>query len=320
LGEPAVRSQLFDTAHFRPADRFDWWAAAMEENIGIATAQPESGTFEGRLGVLSFSSLTYLDFKARNVIASRQALQIRRLEWGQYFIYREMGTGGYFEIGGRRFVTRPGDLLIYDGDGPFRAEAKLAYRHEIWVLPKATLDPHLPPLPRPLAIHVPASAGIADLAVAYIDALSGVLSSLDEVQAALIADHLGRLIAITCGCAADGHRTAIEEAKLAQAQRYVSDHLTHPGLGPDATAAALGISVRRLQLVFQQTGETFSHYVRRRRLQEIRATLENPLFADRSITDIALGWGFASLPTFYRAFATEYGAAPGDIRQARLGR
>jgi AraC-like DNA-binding protein len=313
-----VQNLVFDTAHIRPADRFDWWSTEMEEKVGIATDRVGSDTFLGRLDILTLPPLTFLDFKVRNALARRQALQVRRLEWGQYFIYREMGSGGFFEIGDRRFVTNRGDLLIYDADGAFRAQAKEAYRHQIWVLPKATLDPHLPPLPRPLALHIPARAGIADLAVAYIDTLSGMLDSLDDLQAALIADHLGRLIAIACGCAADGHRAAIEEAKLAQAQRYVTNHLTHPGLGPDATAAALGISVRRLQMIFQASGETFGHYVRRRRLREIRATLENPLFADRSITDIALGWGFASLPTFYRAFAAEYGAAPGDIRQAKL--
>jgi len=315
-----MHSLLFDTATIRPADRYDWWATEMEEKIGIATAPVASGAFGGRLRIRAHASLTHLAFEADNVVATRHAPQIRRLEWGQYFVYREFGTGGYFEIGARRFVTAPGDLLIYDADGAFRAQAKQAYRHHLWVLPKAVIDPHLPPLPRPLALHIPAKAGIADLAVAYIDTLSATLAGLSAAQATLIADHLGRLIAIACGCAAEGHQAAIEEAKLAQAQRYIATHLSHPGLDAHATAAAIGISTRRLQLLFQPTGETFGQYVRRRRLAEIKATLESPLAAHRSITDIALGWGFASLPTFYRAFAAEYGAAPGDIRQASLRR
>lgn len=317
MGASALQQIVFDTSAVRSADRFDWWATQMDEQIGMTTEPVEIGPFEGRASVLTLPPLTHLTFEVGNTLAVRRPRQIRRLEWGAYFIYREMGEGGRFEIGERRFVTNRGDLLIYDGDREFRGQAKVRYNHHLWIVPKSVLDPHLPVLPRPLAVHIPARSGIADLAVAYVDALAGTLAKMTEAEAAAVADHLGRLIAMACGGqAVGGHLDALRQAKLAQARRLVERHLASPELGPELVAAAIGISVRQLHMLFQPTGESFGRFVRRRRLQECKAALESPLGALRSVTDIAFGWGFASLPTFYRAFSTEFDAAPGDIRRA----
>jgi AraC-like DNA-binding protein len=43
----------------------------------------------------------------------------------------------------------------------------------------------------------------------------------------------------------------------------------------------------------------------------------NPV-GDRSITDIALAWGFGSLPTFNRTFRRAFGATPGEFRGQAL--
>jgi AraC-like DNA-binding protein len=41
--------------------------------------------------------------------------------------------------------------------------------------------------------------------------------------------------------------------------------------------------------------------------------LANPI-GDRSVTDIALAWGFNSLATFYRTFREAFGATPNELR------
>ncbi|HKM65268.1 MAG TPA: helix-turn-helix transcriptional regulator, partial [Acidisphaera sp.] len=70
---------------------------------------------------------------------------------------------------------------------------------------------------------------------------------------------------------------------------------------------------RQLHLVFEPTGESFNQYVLRRRLEACRAALASPAEAGRSIVDIAFGWGFDSLSTFYRTFHRAFGIAPGDL-------
>ena len=92
-----------------------------------------------------------------------------------------------------------------------------------------------------------------------------------------------------------------------------TDTLADPELTAEKAAGALKMSERSLHLLFEPSGASFAQYVLRRRLEECRAALANPM-GGRSVIDIALGWGFNSLPTFYRTFRKTFGAAPGELR------
>jgi AraC-like DNA-binding protein len=318
--EHAVRPFIIDTSTVPLRDQYEWYTVQLDEVFGIKS-EPVFQTpsaYHGVVDVLKLSPMTYLHFVAENNFGLRLTPQIRRVEWGQYCIYREMGDGILFDLAGQEVVTSKGDLVIYDGDTPMRSRAKTTFDHSIWMLPRPTLDAHLPRLPRPLVVHIPAAAGIVSLATAYLDALADPIVTLTEPQAAMVADNLARLIAMACGAAAKPHTVAVQTARLDQLKRLIEQHLTSPSLSPEVAAAGLGVSVRQVHLLFEPTGETFSSFVRRRRLQECRATLENPLTVGRSVADIALGWGFASLPTFYRSFQAAFGLAPGDVRDISL--
>src|SRR5262249_28326677 len=101
--------------------------------------------------------------------------------------------------------------------------------------------------------------------------------------------------------------------RFAETQRYIDLHLADAGLTPEKAAAALKISVRQLHHQFEPSGTTFSRYVTRRRLEECRAALMNPI-GDRSVTDIALAWGFNSLDPSPRTFPQAFAPPPGEWR------
>jgi AraC-like DNA-binding protein len=69
-------------------------------------------------------------------------------------------------------------------------------------------------------------------------------------------------------------------------------------------------------LLFEPIGISFAQYVARRRLLQCRAALASPSTTKRSVADIAFGWGFNSLATFYRAFEREFGMPPTALRAA----
>ncbi|WP_161607309.1 helix-turn-helix domain-containing protein [Methyloferula stellata] len=279
------------------------------------SVDPPAGatSYRASLSVSIFAALSKLTFNADSSPIRRLQATIRKVAWDQYWIYRENGRGVQFQFGDRAFNTLPGDIMVADADTPFHALATHSYHHDLWMIPRPVLDRHLPPLPRPLAIHLPASAELSVLLVAYLDALSQ-MDDLSDEMSALVADHLARLVAIACGSVSRGHGEALGVARLEQARQYIEQNLTLHDLAPEKVAAALKISVRQLHLYFEPSGETFSQYARRRRLEECRATLENPLFARRSVAELAFASGFSSLPTFYRAFHKAFGIAPGDVR------
>jgi AraC-like DNA-binding protein len=76
--------------------------------------------------------------------------------------------------------------------------------------------------------------------------------------------------------------------------------------------------LRQLHLLFEPTGTSFAQYVTQHRLQQCRAALASPTGLTRSVADIAFGWGFNSLATFYRAFEREFGLPPNALRSAPM--
>lgn len=105
-----------------------------------------------------------------------------------------------------------------------------------------------------------------------------------------------------------------QAAQLAKIRRHVEQRLADPGLTPASAATALGVSVRQLHLLFEPTGTTFTRYVLRQRLLKCRDAIAGATGAGRSVADIAFGWGFNSMATFYRTFANEFGAPPAALR------
>jgi AraC-like DNA-binding protein len=120
-------------------------------------------------------------------------------------------------------------------------------------------------------------------------------------------------LAVACGADAREQQDAVRQVRLEEAKRYIGAHLADPGLTPEKAAAALKMSVRQLHVLFEPSSTTFGEYVRQRRLEECHAALMNPI-GDRSVTDIALAWGFNSLATFHRNFRQAFGATPGEVR------
>ncbi len=86
-------------------------------------------------------------------------------------------------------------------------------------------------------------------------------------------------------------------------------------LKPKQIADEHGISLRYLQKLFALTGQTFSGYVRSRRLERCRIDLASPLYAHLSITEICYRWGFNASAHFSRAFREQFNQSPRDYRR-----
>ncbi len=304
------------TTHDVPVrERFDLWNAAIFGTLAISV-QPFSAAdapFRAEFSTRTRGPLLNLEFDADGFGARRQRSEIAHRHWDSYWIYRELGPGAWFNIAGQELTSTTGDLVIADADAPFETRAE-HYAPELWLLPKALLEPHLPALGRPLVTRLSRLDGVNALAESYLGALTRSWDGISDAAMGPVADTLGRLIGIACGAAAEGQSDAVRAGRLAEVKRYIGRRLADPELSPASAAAALRISVRTLHLLFEPTGTTFARYVARQRLEECRAALlGNPA---RAVTDVAFAWGFSSLSGFYRAFQGAFGMSPCDLRAA----
>ena len=96
--------------------------------------------------------------------------------------------------------------------------------------------------------------------------------------------------------------------------------LSDPELSLEQVAAADGISTRSLQKLFASANQSFSTYLRSRRLERCRLDLSSPICASLSISEICFRWGFNGSAHFSRAFKERYGVSPRAYRRAALGK
>ena len=95
-------------------------------------------------------------------------------------------------------------------------------------------------------------------------------------------------------------------------ERWLDQRLSARDLDAEAVAAAHGVSVRTVNRLFSDTGETFSGVLRAKRLARVREEL---LAGPAAISALAARWGFFDASHLTRSFRAVYGLSPRDYRR-----
>ena len=119
---------------------------------------------------------------------------------------------------------------------------------------------------------------------------------------------------------AAGDTGTAQAALLYRLHRAIETGLADPALSPARVAEAEGISERYLQKVFEGAGDSFSHYLRERRLQRAATDLANPAEAASTVSEIAFRSGFNDAAHFSRTFRERFAMSPRDFRQQEAER
>ena len=313
----------FSTDDVPPRDRETFWLDFVAEHVKSLSFndRPDPATFRARLDALVAGRFTLYDFQSSHRMGGRTAADVRRDNSDNFSLHRVLGEEVYTATTRR---TRPEELRLGSSDfclssseWPCQGTMKDGMSVRGLIIPRRVLSPLLigGRLTGPVAI--PAGSSLGSLLGAAFDAASAQVPLLSAELGDSVLENLCGLVALACGTSEEGRvsgQDSLRAARLEAAKRHIDQHLTEPGLTPANTAAALGISVRQLHLLFEPTGISFGQYVAQRRLLQCRAALASPTNVGRSVVDIAFGWGFNSLATFYRAFEREFGMPPAAMR------
>jgi AraC-like DNA-binding protein len=107
----------------------------------------------------------------------------------------------------------------------------------------------------------------------------------------------------------------VRETVRARIEAFIQRNLVDPDLSIDRIAERLQCTKRYLHKVFSDEGQTLSQYIWAQRLERCRADLGRADLADKSITEIAFGWGFSNAAHFSRSFRARFGQPPRAYRR-----
>lgn len=299
-------------------DQFASWREACCQHVYAITPEREDrGGFRGSMQAQRLGGVEFVELQCEGHRVLRRAEDIARAPSHTYYVYSQIGEAAWFMQGGRHVLALRGDIVIADPNLPFSTGASGDFDFRIWRVPRRRLDAYLAVPGHLPMIHFERNTPECALVASCLGALAAQGARIDPRLAEPVADNLVRLVAMAAGIAPemrDAGRAAVRGAVLRRVMRYAEDHLTDPELSPARVAATLGMSVRKLHMLFAPTGTSFGEWLHRRRLEEARMLLCSPGTAERAIADIALSVGFNDLSTFYRAFRAEFGVTPGEAR------
>jgi len=314
----------FSTDDLPPRDRVAFWCDYFAKQAHSITPSeiPDPRTFRAEARGSVAGAFALLDIQSGLERVQRTTADVAKDKTEAFFIRRFRRPAIWRVAPGSvpvDLIHEPGDFCMSSSEWRFDAESKGAASFDMLVVPQAALSPLLAGgrLARPF--RLPGASPLGSLLGAAMDAA--------KAQAPLLADELGEavlrnlcgLVTLACGASDEGAewgRDSLRSAQLAAVKRHVDLHLADPGLTPASAAATLGISARQLHRLFEPSGSTFARYVLRQRLLQCRDTIAGATGTGRSVVDIAFGWGFNSMATFYRAFVSEFGSPPAVMRAA----
>jgi AraC-like DNA-binding protein len=224
---------------------------------------------------------------------------------------------------GREQVADGSAVLLSCADRMIFETHEKALPHTGLKLQRSLLSPLLPDVEAALMRPVPANNEALRLLTFYLAGLRSFGDTdFSPELAHVAATHIADLVALTVGTRSEEAQLAsgrgLRAARLHAVKRWVLDRLGSPGLNIGAAAAAVGLSQRSVQLLFEAEGTTFTRYVLSNRLKLAHRRLSAPQLAHRTISEIAYDCGFQDLSYFDRSFRAAYGETPSDVRH-RLG-
>ena len=221
---------------------------------------------------------------------------------------------------GRQDIIEPGDITLFDASRQFDLHFDSPSTQLSLSIPWQSVQKQLISPKKVTGIGINGSVGIGCVASEFVNTFTqqaanmaasereGLIRSLvDIINAAIIS----RLASATLS------KSDYSDFQLNTARVYVEENLRDPDLCPAMIAAAIGVSQRYLNKIFESEGQSLSRMIWERRLENCRLDLENPGMDGRSITDVALSWGFKNSSHFSRSFRKHFQLSP---REARLQR
>lgn len=298
------------------SDRYDSWCTILNDRFG--RWRPEACTvpsFFARTDSRTLGGTQFVKCVCDPCAATRP--RAGRADHGaQTFTFQHVVSGQErFEIGDERHTLMAGDILVWNDLHPMRFEVVERLHKQSVTIPVARLRDWLPAdwhsLPSYFANDTPAAKVLSSLVSSTIsEAINGGLRDGNAIADALIGVMVGVL-----GRERSSHANSLRNLHLYKAKSFIENNLSEPDLSPSVIAASAGISLRYLHHLFEDIGVSVQQYIVVQRLEKARQDLNNPAMRDRTVTDIALGWGFQSSAHFSRRFRAEYDLSPTDYRQ-----
>jgi len=315
MGMPA---STMSTDQVAASERVGFWADWIARLFcGLRSDTYGDGDFDGRMSTLHAGDIVLTRLEANRHRVMRSSSLARASDVGYLKIVAPyVGCAGVEQKGREAWVT-PDQWSIYDTTDSYAVANPVRVEHLIVMVPKGQLVERGLSLDPLMARRLGGSGGVARLALETMRSAYRELPGMSEVAARGVGDAITQFVHLAMlDLAGIGTAMTQREALRERIKQHVTEHLGDARLSVDGIAHALNCSRRHLYNAFSEEPDGVAGYILRRRLETCRKSFDDRANDNRSITDIALSFGFSSMAHFSRVFRSHLGVAPSDYRRA----
>jgi AraC-like DNA-binding protein len=309
---------IFSTQRIHRRDKFDYWHSVACKQIVDHDSRPEARlSFDAEIESGTLGNLELILFNNSPMQISHTAAHASRIKSDHLFVCRQLSGSVLLEQETREIALDAGSVVLLDPLLPYSGKFLQDSKMLIVKVPRRELEARLGKtrdMVTRLIRPVRAEDRLTSVVMGMLPPLASQMSSISDQ---LVGNHVLDLIAVSLAKAVEGARPRVSRSKanlLLKIRAVVEAGLSDPSLDPQAVADSVGISVRYANEILEEHNTSLARLILARRLARCRCALEDPAQANRTVSEIAYGWGFSDLTHFGRRFKQAYHILPREAR------
>jgi AraC-like DNA-binding protein len=296
-----------------------WVEEVCRTYVALNVAKVDDSPFRAGLDITHLGDTVLAELHATALRADRRPAEIARSA-GDYaiLILQQSGTMIVAQDG-RDVRLVPGAATVVDTTRPYTLYLTEPVRQIVLHCPRHQLESRVRSMRAVTAACIAGGSPTGALLAGTLVTLARERRGFTPPEAEAVGRYALDLLATSLEATPEARAAVFSRGSAALMTRinaFLRDNLADPGLSPTRIAEAHGISVRHVHRLFHESGDSVGAAIRRFRLDRCRADLEDPRQRARSVTAIALRWGFNDSAHFSRVFRARFGLAPRAVRRS----
>ncbi|UXT20481.1 helix-turn-helix domain-containing protein [Agrobacterium tumefaciens] len=261
--------------------------------------------FRGGSGLSSVESTAQLTERAHaHIHADSQEV---------FLIAFQVHGQGSVDQDGRIAETNPGEFVIYDSTRPYRLQFKSPFKQLVFRASYDTLQSRAQGLRNLCARSFQAREGASGIALDFLKSLARRAEEIDPREMRAIGNIASDLV--VNGILSQTNDLPPRYRLFEKLRNAISEEVRNPEFGSAELASMSGMSPRSLRRLCAENNASPARVILNARLQGARRDLATGSKVRKSITEIALDWGFSDISHFNRSFKAAFGYTPSMWRR-----
>jgi len=315
--------EVFSTVGVHEKDRFQSWRAICEDRlVPMIQKTINDEPFQAKISGTSIGGLNFTQFGLRNLRAETSSRSINHKNNKPEILFISLVLSGSVqaEQNDRSSTDMAGDFSVRDTNTPWVIEHTGHSEVLAIEVPRNRLESVLGSARYFTGLSANSRLPTTILARSFLYDLLRVGDQLTPLAAERMAT-----IGIDLINASLAERMAMEMPKslygtliVQRAKTYISTNFGDPNLNPSKIAAANGVSLRRLQELFRESGYNIAALIWQQRLEKAAERLADPANLRMPLSELAFWCGFVDQAHFSRRFRQRFGVSPREYRHMVL--